>query len=797
MHAITRPPPHCRIARTAWVVAAMLHGLAAQAQQSQPAQPSDEPPLVLKTSPMLQEQPPDESVRRELPTFINGEQLSGQVGVQAEAKGAAELRRGDTMIRADRLDYDQAQDLARANGHVLIDRDGNVYTGPAAELKVDAFEGSFTSPDYRFLKNDAYGHADRIDFIDDKHSVVHNATYTTCQREPGPSWMPAWILKANTVKFDMDEEVGKADGAKLYFEGVPILPIPGMSFPLTDKRKSGFLPPTIGLSSVNGAEVVAPYYWDIAPNRDATLYPDVMSKRGVNLGAEFRFLEQPYRGQIALNYMPSDQLRDRSRWSYASVDSGGWDTALGKLGFNLNLNRVSDDNYAIDFPHALPTLIQQVLPNDGSLTLTQGHWVTTARTLKWQTLQEAGSPVTPPYDRLPQLTSNYSRLDARGFDFSVTGDATHFIADQTLTLQPNAVRSYALAQVSYPFQAPGWFVIPKLMLNATSYEFNTPLANGATSAARTVPTFSLDNGLVFERDASFFGRKFTQTLEPRAFYVYTPYRNQSLIPNYDSALNDFNFATVFTENTFSGNDRIADADLLTLGVTSRLIDPESGAEAARFGIAQRLRFKPQQVTLPGGSPDPVGFSDLLLGTAINWSPKWSFDATEQINAKTHESLSSSIGGHYRAGPYRVINAAYTKYIDTINPSNSTRQWDVSWQWPLNDLWGTRDQQLPPGQGLGEGRWYSVGRLNYSMIDHQLVNTVFGLEYDAGCWIGRIVLEKLQTSALTTNTSVQFQLEFVGFSRLGSSPLGALKANIPYYQYLREQVSTPSRFSNYY
>lgn len=775
----------------AWVACALLHGVPVLAQAL------DDAPLVLQPSLLLQEKIPP-TLRQQMPIFVSGDHASGEINLNTKVGGDATLRRADTMIRADRLDYNQPEDLARAQGHVHLNRDGNVYEGPALQLKVDAFEGFFTSPNYRFL-NSGYGHASRIDFIDDTHSVAHNATYTTCQRQPGPNWMPAWIFKATTLQFDTDDEMGKAQGAQLRFKDVPILPFPNMSFPLTDKRMSGLLPPTVGVSSVNGVEVIQPYYWDIAPNRDATLYPDLMSRRGLNLGAEFRYLEVPYRGQVTANYMPSDALRDRGRWSYASTDSGTIATGIpgiGNLGFNLNLNRVSDDDYAIDFPHALPSLIQQVLPNDASLSWSQGHLSMALRTLKWQTLQEPGSPITPPYDRMPELTGTYSRLDVGGFDFSLTGDSTHFSADQSLELQPNAVRSYALGQVSYPLLAPGWFVIPKMMLNATSYAFDGPLANGATSASRNVPTFSLDSGLVFQREASFFGRSFTQTLEPRAFYVYTPYRDQSLLPNYDSALNDVNLATVFTENAFSGYDRISDANLMTLGLSSRLLDPGTGAQVAKLGVAQQWRFKPQQVTLPGGSSIPAGLSDLLVGATINWTPQWSLDLEGQTNIRPNQPLSESIGTHYHPSPYRVVNASYTQYTDPITPSNSTRQWDLSWQWPINDLWGDKGQDLGPGRGQGEGRWYSVGRLNYSMVDHQLVNTVLGFEYDAGCWIGRVLLEQLTTSTLTSNKSIQFQLEFVGFSRLGSNPTQTLRLNIPGYDYLRQQTTLPSRFSNY-
>ncbi|MDB5851210.1 MAG: biosynthesis protein, partial [Rhodoferax sp.] len=507
-----------------------------------------------------------------------------------------------------------------------------------------------------------------------------------------------------------------------------------------------------------------------------------------------RYLEPSYRGQVRADYMPNDSLRDRDRWSYSLLHSGSIETGLpsvGALGLNLNLNRVSDDNYWSDFGREGTSLTQRLLTSDASLSWGKDNFSTSIRALKWQTLQDVTAPIVPPYDRLPQITARYARYNVGGFDFSIDGDYTQFEADRTLTLQPNAKRSYALGQISRPWIRPGWFVTPKVLLNTTNYEFDAPLAaNGALTANRTVPTFSLDSGLIFERDASLFGRNLRQTLEPRAFYVNTPYRNQSALPNYDSASNDFNLATIYTENSFSGNDRIADNNLLTLGVTTRLFEPDTGAELASFGVAQRLRFKDQRVVLPGQPVVSDRLSDFLAGATINWDPRWNFDSTVQYNPKTSRSERASIGGRWSPGNYRVISAAYRYQRDL------SEQIDVGWQWPINDLWGDKGQDLGAGAGQGEGRWYSVGRLNYSMQDKKLVDSILGFEYDAGCWLGRIVLERLQRSNSSATSKILFQLEFVGFTRLGSSPLKTLKENIPRYQYLRETITTPSRFGQY-
>lgn len=753
----------------------------------------DAPP-ALRASPLLSETIP-EAVRPQLPVFVSGEHITGQPDVRAVIEGDAELRRGDTVIRAQRMEYTVPDDLARASGQVRINRAGNVYQGTALELRVDAFEGFFTDARYQFLRNGAHGDAARVDFIDRDRAEIHHATYTTCTREEGEAWRPDWVLRADRIHIDQEDESGSADNAVLEFMGVPLLPIPYISFPLSDKRKSGLLPPTVGLDSVNGFEYAQPYYWNIAPNRDATLQAALMAKRGLQLGGEFRYLEPSYQGQLRADILPSDRVRDRTRWSYALQHSGVIPTAVGGLGLNLNLHRVSDDNYWRDFARGsqqLTQLAQRLLPGDAQLSWAGGDVSMQLRALKWQTLQDVTAPIVPPYDRLPQWQWRYEPTQlSGGFDARMELDATRFQADRSRTGQPNAQRSYALAQISRPFLSPAGFVTPRLQMHASHYQFDSALANGARSASRVLPTFSVDSGLYFERDTQYFGRSFLQTLEPRAFYTYTPYRDQSLLPVYDTAANDFNFATIYTENAFGGQDRIADNNLLTLGVSTRLLDPATGAEAARFGVAQRLRFSDQKVTLPGAPTVSERLSDVMLGAGVTWTPQWSVDSTVQFNPKTGRSIRSTIGARYQPGDYRVLSMAYRLQRGT------SEQVDVGWQWPLNGLWGDKGSETAGARGQG-GRWYSVGRLNYSLQDRKLVDTVIGIEYDSCCWIGRVVLERLQNSLTSANTRLLFQIEFVGFSRLslGSNPLSSLKQNIPGYRYLRDQVSTPSRFSNY-
>jgi LPS-assembly protein len=333
-------------------------------------------------------------------------------------------------------------------------------------------------------------------------------------------------------------------------------------------------------------------------------------------------------------------------------------------------------------------------------------------------------------------------------------------------------------------------------MHGTQYRFDQALSDGSRSASRVLPTASLDTGMVFERSASYLGRNFTQTLEPRAFFTWTPNRDQSRLPNYDSAANDFNLASIYNENVFGGNDRISDTRALTLGASSRLLDPATGAEVVRVGLAQRYLLRDQTVVLPnatglaGGDPVTERFSDVLLAARVQWSPRWSTDANVQFRPSDQRSVRTTLSGRYTPSNYRVLSAAYRLQRGT------SEQFDVGWQWPLSDLWGTPPVGRTPGRGLGAGQWYSVGRINFSVPDSKIVDLVAGFEYDAGCWIGRLVLERLQTGSTSANQRVLFQLEFSGFSRIGSNPLKTLKDNVPRYQYLREDINPPSRFQQY-
>lgn len=763
--------------------------------------------LVLRSSPMLEEVI-SQRQEKEGAVYLQGRHLRVRPDLDVVVEGEASIRKPGVSIQAGRLSFDQSQDVVEATGQVRLNRPGSLLTGPRLMLQIDSFQGTLTQPTFELYKSGAYGQAAQIEFVDEQRATVREASYTTCRRTPGPEWLPAWVLKATRLNLDEEESTVRAEGVQLRFQDVPVLGIPAVTFPMTSERKSGLLPPVVGITTTNGVELAQPYYFDIAPNRDATVTTHLMSKRGVAVDTEFRYLERDYSGQARLNLMPTDSLRDQARWGWSSQHNGTLDTGLdsvGRIGLGLNLNRVSDDDYWRDFPRSGLALTQRLLPSTGVLSWGRGNLSMSAQVQRWQTLQDISAPITPPYDRAPQIGLRYGQWQADGLDWSVQADTTRFEASYdhiplaSTAVRPvprNGERSFVLAQVSRPWIRPWGFVTPKLQLHATRYQLDQPLDSGDRSANRVLPTFSLDSGLVYERETQWFGRGVTQTLEPRAFYARTPFRDQSLLPVYDTGATDFNLSTIYSENAYVGHDRLVDNNALTLGVTSRFFDANNGAEMLRVGMAQRIRFSDQQVVLPAQTAAAAGLSDLLLGAGVRWDDRWALDATVQVNSQTDRVSRSTLQARYSPSPYRVLNAAYR-----LNQGVS-EQIDLGWQWPLSDLLGRRDADTEtawtrtPGQGLGPDRWYSVGRLNFSLTEGRMVDSLLGLEYDGGCWIGRIAFERIQSTVSTATSRLLFQLEFIGLARVGASPLNALRNNIPRYQTLRDSNVEPSRFQHY-
>ena len=738
-------------------------------------------PIELRPSPALQPAPRGEASRK-LPAILRANSVTGRPDLDTLAEGDVEFRRGSTLIRADRLSYSQPEDLAVARGNVRISRDGNSYTGPALELKVQRFEGFFESPTYHFNRTGAGGTAQRIDFLDEQRAVATAATYTSCPADGTGG--PAWLLTTDRVSLDFATNEGVAEGGVLRFLGVPILAAPRMSFPLTDDRKSGWLPPSVGLDTKSGLQMSIPYYWNIAPNRDATFTPEISTRRGPSLESEFRYLEPNYNGLAKLNLMPYDRSTGSTRYAL----TGAHDSDFGnELRLQMRLLRVSDNDYWKDFPRDVSSLTPRLLATDFQIARPWGDWTGYARVQRWQVLQtdDVSSRIEAPYERTPQIGARYAGRVGPGFELGFESEFNRFTSPTNASLTPrvDGMRVHALGSVSRPYVTPGWTLTPKVAFNAASYAVDDPTGSVTrTRASRLIPTLSLDSAWVFERETSFFGHAVRQTLEPRLLYVNTPYHDQSGLPNFDAYAKDFNFDSIFTENAFSGVDRVSDAHQITAGVTTRVLDPETGAEKLRLGVAQRYLLRDQLVT-PDALPLTQRFSDLLLLGSTTVIPAWSLEASVQYSPDSNRVTRSVVTARYSPGPFRTLSATYRL------TRGLSEQVELGWQWPLYgstpDEGSAARRASGEGGGSCKGSWYGVGRINYSTLDRRITDGVVGVEYDAGCWIGRIVATRQSTGLSEATTRLLFQLELVGLSRLGSNPLQVLKDNIPGYRLLRE------------
>jgi LPS-assembly protein len=723
--------------------------------------------------------PPDNS--DVVPLFMEADRIQGTQDKEMEAFGNARLRKRGQAFHADWMRHDTPTDVLDAKGNVRIEQEREILLGDTLRYEMGTDRGYMDRPRYqlmsipetgpiavgstRLVETDGRGTAERLLFEGPGQYRVQSASYTTC--EPGND---AWFLRARQLDIDRNRDVGVARDASIVFFDVPIFYSPYLSFSLHQERKSGFLTPSYRTSNTTGLEFTAPFYWNIAPEMDATFFPRYMSKRGLQLGSEFRYLNTGGRGELRAEMLANDQQIDRDRWGLFTKQQ----QALGKdWNSTLNINRVSDDKYFTDLSTQVAVTSQAFLTNDLTVARSglwgdSGTYSFSAFAQRWQTLQtDPQAPLTAPYNREPQVTLLAQRLTRWG-DFDMLGSFTSF-DHPTLV---NGQRSLVYPNFSLPLQNAYAFVTPKIGAHFTHYAIGSNNTAGLPDATRSLPIFSVDSGLVFEREMQARGQKLIQTLEPKAYYVYIPYKDQSLLPNFESGLQDINFATIFTENQFSGQDRINDANQLTLGASTRFIDPENGIERLRAAIAQRFYFQPQQVTVPGVAPraSDSNSSDLLVAISGNIAKNWTGDAGWQYNTDQKQTQKFNIAARYQPQAGKVVNMAYRETVNTL------QQVDVSTQWPI------------------DGRWTAVARWNFSIKDNRTLEALAGFEYSDRCWALRVAGHRFATTTNDASTSIFIQLELSGLSRIGTSPLEVLRRNISGYKQFDPRSTSPVEYN---
>ncbi|MBU1426104.1 MAG: LPS-assembly protein LptD [Gammaproteobacteria bacterium] len=676
--------------------------------------------------------------------FINARHVEARKDDQLEAYGDVELRQSGRVVKTDHLLYGQESKDVLAEGSVRFEQSGLVVTGPVLKLNLDTGIGQMTQPQFEFSENHARGAAEVMHIAGKKNFTFDDATYTTC-----PAGKDDWLLRVNRLDIDRATQVGVARSAVVEFKGVPILYTPWMDFPLNDDRRSGLMAPSYGFSSKSGYELMLPYYWNIASNFDATISPRVMSKRGTQFNNEFRYLQPNYAGEAQYDVLSNDRVSGLTRTHMALLHN---QNLGGGFGLGLNLNRVSDDDYFRDLSTSVAGTSQTNLLRDGMLSYGAGWWSASARIQRYQTLQDPLAPVVAPYRRQPQVTLNAQQtLD----DASIVlaSEYTDFRHDTSV----NGQRLVFYPSASYPLLNDlGYYMTPKLGVHYTKYLMGTNNTQAHPDTVRTLPIFSLDNGMVFERDDSILGSSYIQTLEPRLFYVYIPYKDQDMLPNFDSAQAPFNFGQIFTENRFFGSDRIGDANMATLALTSRLIDNEGGVERLRVMLGERFSFKAPKVTLSGAPTDNTSRSDILLSVGGQISRSWSLDSLYQYNPNQSHTESYNAMARYKPEPGKLLNLSYSFTRNTL------RQTDISTQWPLF------------------GRWQGMARLSYSLQDKRITEALAGLEYNQACWAVRMGTQSFSTASSQRNSSFFLQLELNDLVHIGSDAMDILRNSVSGY-----------------
>ncbi|MCP5153673.1 MAG: LPS-assembly protein LptD [Ectothiorhodospiraceae bacterium] len=687
---------------------------------------------------------------------IAADEVEFAEGGKSVLRGKVQVMRGPLQAEADRAIYDREQERIETDGRVQFWDDGGWLSGENAVIEVERQEASLGNAEFVIVESHARGTAERIVLSGEDVMRVRRGTYTTCNPDD-----EMWVLEARDLDLDRGDDEGVARDVWVRFGGVPIFWSPYLTFPLSDARKSGFLIPSFRLSGSSGAELTVPYYFNLAPEFDATVALRGMTDRGVQAQGEFRYLTRKGTGQIGLELLPNDSEYDGSRAALRFRHTGELDAAE-RWYAEADVGWVSDNDYFEDLGTNLGIAAQSHLERRADLTYRGDGWYARARVQDYQTLDDTIPVLDRPYERLPQLlvTTNGRernlRLNVGGYAEFVSFDRSASLTGTRLDLRPT---------VSFPMRSAAAFLVPRASLRHTRYDLQDTAPGAADSPNRTVPTFSVDSGLFFERALKLGSRSFTQTLEPRIFYLYTPFEDQSKLPVFDTGQNTFSFSQLFREDRFNGADRVGDAHQVSLALTTRLLAPSSGEELVRASVGQIRYLRDREVTLPGRPREKESDSALVAELAASPTREWRFLGGIQWDPGDGRTDRNTVALRYQPDARRVVNLAY-RFLREVPfaSSESVEQTDFSVAWPV-----ARD-------------WRAVGRFNYALDRSTTLESFAGLEYESCCWALRTVFRRHLTSEGGEHTNSFFvQLELKGLTGVGRSTVDFLERSIPGYE----------------
>ncbi|MBT8074777.1 MAG: LPS assembly protein LptD [Xanthomonadales bacterium] len=674
--------------------------------------------------------------RSAFPISVKTRQFDARKEGQAEARENVELRRGDQLLTTELLRYDPQQETITMPGKVDYEDSVIYISGTGAQYSFLEESGSFIDVNYGLMGSSARGSADEVTVESRAHSILHGMQFTTC-----PGETPEWLLSANELELDFDEGVGTVKGAKLQFFDIPFLYLPWMTFPIDDRRKSGFLYPYISTANDTGFEFSIPYYWNIAPAQDATITPRYFTERGFMLTGEYRFMTPRSAGELDFDYMGNDTRTNDSRYYYRFEHGAAlnprWQT-------RILVDRVSDNEFFQDFSNSLAAASRQYLRSNAGIYGSGRYWRLAVIADDFQVVDDAVDPLNKPYRRLPRIAFDLDRpLGSGGLRLKMDAELVYFDRDIGAT----GARFDIFPRLTWNVDTDWGYMRPSAGYRYTKYDLNWHGESGDKSPDRGTEIVSFDTGLFLERDSR-NGK--LQTLEPRLFYLYVPYKDQQGLPDFDTAPFTFGFSQLFHFNRFTGADLQSDANQLTLALTTRSIDPVAGRELWSLSFGQILYFEDQRV-IPEAFDETLSkdSSPFIAEFVLHLTRRLSGRIGTQWNWKSNQFDVAVLGATYSAPSGLRLGAEYRYRRGSLD------QFDIRYYQPINE------------------RWRVLGRFNYSLLDSDLLAAEAGFEYESCCWALRMVAKRfLRNRDGDHRDAIYLQLILKGLGNIGrrSAPL---------------------------
>ncbi|MEY3171085.1 MAG: LPS-assembly protein LptD [Pseudomonadota bacterium] len=690
---------------------------------------------------------------------IEGDKLETLLDRKMKARGNAILKKGNKTIKAELIEYDEISEKLITQGNTSIELENISLTGSTLNYKLTDYTGQMDDVSFNLKSqkkeqtvikrgyeitkhNYNYrGDAKTIFFDGENKKRLQSSRITTCEANSDD-----WYIKSKNIEIDTKKDQVKASNAFVEFKGVPIFYMPSTSFSLNKNRQSGFLSSTLGTTTRSGFDLRIPYYFNISPNMDATLSARYLGKRGPMAEGQFRYLTENYSGVNELQYMNHDEASGQDNRYFLKLThqhqfGRGWSGSY-------DLQKVSDNNYFSDLASMIQVTSVVNLPQRANLNYSGDIWKLNVLTEKYQTLTNASNS---PYQRLPQVNLS-GKKDYDNFTLDFKSQWTLFERDDkfastfTDAQKISGSRLSMTPAITIPLTSSYGYIKPKVSTNLRSYNLNHSPDNNKDIIT---PIFSIDSGVYLDRNINFLSQNYTNTLEPRLFYVYIPYKDQSVLPNFDTGLADLNMQTLFYENQYNGLDRINDANQLTASVTSKILD-KNGKERLSAIIAQRYYFEDRRIFGNDLLEAKKANSDIFMGASAKLPNSLNLDAMFQFNPSSNNLLRSTLGARYNPEPGKMLNVSY-RLIDNILDSNQNLEvFNAAGQWPLGN------------------RFYSIGRYNYDLKSSQTIEVLAGLEYDGGCWVARSIFDRISLPTTPeANYAFFVQLELNGIGSIGS------------------------------